>query len=1052
MTTAGDPTRPTGALELADRVVDLVRARAARRRGRGHRPPGHRGADPLRDRLHPPERGRRRSTTSCSGSPSTAGTRRRPSTGRPTTRRSAGSIDGVLEAARVRPPDPDWPGLAPPAPAPDVDHWDEATADATPDERAAPGPGVRRCRGRPRDGRLLLDAGASGWRSRTAPASGSTGRGDGRRARRHRPDADGRRQRPRAPRSGSRTSTARPSVSAPRARPATRERRRPTCEPGRYEVVLEPDCVAEHPVVPARSTGSTARPSRRAARSRASASAQFDPSITLRDDVTDPGDARHPVRHRGHAEAAARPRPRRRHRRAAAHPPDGEGGTGVESTGHAVEGGAAWGALGAQPRRSAPGDASTDELIAGVERGVLVTDFWYTRILDPRTQVVTGLTRNGVWLIEDGRVVRPVTNLRFTQSFLDALGPGNVAGRRASGRCSSPAGTRSTWSRRSTWRAGTSPAARRASGGRFGGALDVGCVDAQRSSGPPRCQPASDERVGTAQSAMTDLDYGAFDALTFDCYGTLIDWEAGILAGLRAMLAAHDADASDDDACSRPTRPPRRASRPVRTCRYRTILAMALADGRDGLTARAITDDEVARLRRLGRRLAGVRRLARGRSTDPATPLPARRPDELRRRPLRGIEPPARGRVRLGPDRAAGRAYKPNAHNFEALPRAARTATGSPPGRILHVAQSLYHDHAPAKRLGFHSSGSTAATTSPAAGRPHRRMSTPTRRSRRWRPSRRPPFPGDGVDWRPDGRAGRARGRRLAPDGSAGRPTRRPAVRAPRSAPVDALVRERAPRSARRRRGGRGHRDRPSLVRRPRPALVLLVRQRRDHSPRPRRPARCGPARVVEDTLDGDGPRPRAGAGASRRGRPAGPDAGGVRRVPGALHRGLRVQPGHRRDDDGRSRRRVASLAERAGPRPVRRVDRWIAGGRGWHRRHDGRTDGALGRLDAAEARGRGAYRALVRARWDEAVQRGHPQLGGPGVGDVAAGACSVRASVRSGRSRCSPIRPSEAVRHRASGPAGPPDLVGVVVRVRGVDPDPLLDAVRAGLGVRARS
>jgi predicted Zn-dependent protease len=74
------------------------------------------------------------------------------------------------------------------------------------------------------------------------------------------------------------------------------------------------------------------------------------------------------------------------------------------------------------------GDRSTDQLIAGVERGVLVTDFWYTRILDPRTQVVTGLTRNGVWLIEDGKVVRPVTNLRFTQSFLEALGPGAVRG------------------------------------------------------------------------------------------------------------------------------------------------------------------------------------------------------------------------------------------------------------------------------------------------------------------------------------------------------------------------------------------------------------------------------------------------------------------------------------------------------------------------------------------------------------------------------------------------------------------------------------------------
>jgi predicted Zn-dependent protease len=41
---------------------------------------------------------------------------------------------------------------------------------------------------------------------------------------------------------------------------------------------------------------------------------------------------------------------------------------------------------------------------------------------------VTGLTRNGVWLVEDGRIVRPVTNLRFTQSYLEALSPGSVRG------------------------------------------------------------------------------------------------------------------------------------------------------------------------------------------------------------------------------------------------------------------------------------------------------------------------------------------------------------------------------------------------------------------------------------------------------------------------------------------------------------------------------------------------------------------------------------------------------------------------------------------------
>ncbi|MEJ7803764.1 MAG: metallopeptidase TldD-related protein, partial [Candidatus Limnocylindria bacterium] len=98
---------------------------------------------------------------------------------------------------------------------------------------------------------------------------------------------------------------------------------------------------------------------------------------------------------------------------------------GATSTGNAVAGAGPWGALPANLVLEG-GSVSREDLIAGVERGLLVTDFWYTRILDPRTQVVTGLTRNGVWLIEDGRIVRPVTNLRFTQSFLEALGPGNV--------------------------------------------------------------------------------------------------------------------------------------------------------------------------------------------------------------------------------------------------------------------------------------------------------------------------------------------------------------------------------------------------------------------------------------------------------------------------------------------------------------------------------------------------------------------------------------------------------------------------------------------------
>jgi predicted Zn-dependent protease len=73
-------------------------------------------------------------------------------------------------------------------------------------------------------------------------------------------------------------------------------------------------------------------------------------------------------------------------------------------------------------------DSEIAGLVAGVDRGVLVTDHWYTRVLDPRTLVMTGLTRNGVWLIENGQLVAPLRNMRFTQSYPEALGPGAVLG------------------------------------------------------------------------------------------------------------------------------------------------------------------------------------------------------------------------------------------------------------------------------------------------------------------------------------------------------------------------------------------------------------------------------------------------------------------------------------------------------------------------------------------------------------------------------------------------------------------------------------------------
>jgi predicted Zn-dependent protease len=62
------------------------------------------------------------------------------------------------------------------------------------------------------------------------------------------------------------------------------------------------------------------------------------------------------------------------------------------------------------------GEASLDELIASVERGLLVTRLWYIRTLNPRTLQLTGLTRDGLFLIEGGKIAKPAVNFRFNES------------------------------------------------------------------------------------------------------------------------------------------------------------------------------------------------------------------------------------------------------------------------------------------------------------------------------------------------------------------------------------------------------------------------------------------------------------------------------------------------------------------------------------------------------------------------------------------------------------------------------------------------------------
>jgi PmbA protein len=69
----------------------------------------------------------------------------------------------------------------------------------------------------------------------------------------------------------------------------------------------------------------------------------------------------------------------------------------------------------------AAGQATLEEMIASTERGLYVTRFHYTRVVEPTRVVITGMTRDGTFLVENGEIAYPVKNLRFTQSYLEAL-------------------------------------------------------------------------------------------------------------------------------------------------------------------------------------------------------------------------------------------------------------------------------------------------------------------------------------------------------------------------------------------------------------------------------------------------------------------------------------------------------------------------------------------------------------------------------------------------------------------------------------------------------
>jgi PmbA protein len=95
---------------------------------------------------------------------------------------------------------------------------------------------------------------------------------------------------------------------------------------------------------------------------------------------------------------------------------------GKQSTGHATPP-SPQGRFGPAPLNLffRPGTANLDDMIKSTKFGLYITRFWYTRTVHPRDAVVTGMTRDGTFVIRDGEIAYPVKSLRFTQSYVDAL-------------------------------------------------------------------------------------------------------------------------------------------------------------------------------------------------------------------------------------------------------------------------------------------------------------------------------------------------------------------------------------------------------------------------------------------------------------------------------------------------------------------------------------------------------------------------------------------------------------------------------------------------------
>jgi 2-haloacid dehalogenase len=190
------------------------------------------------------------------------------------------------------------------------------------------------------------------------------------------------------------------------------------------------------------------------------------------------------------------------------------------------------------------------------------------------------------------------------------------------------------------------------------------------------------------------LDFNQFDYLTFDCYGTLIDWESGILAALRPILQRHGVELTDDEILERFGTLESAAEKPPYKS-YRQILTTVLegfgeqfgftpSDEERTAFSTSVGDwpafsDSPEALQMLSRRFKLV---IISNIDDDLFELSAKR--------LKVEFAEVITAKQVG-------SYKPDERNF----RVAMERLGNRPERVLHVAQSLYHDIAPANALGL---------------------------------------------------------------------------------------------------------------------------------------------------------------------------------------------------------------------------------------------------------------------------------------------------------------------------------------------------------------